>query len=190
MSAPSATPSPEAFEFLLLRRRLVDDEGRPVTDDPNDLEQSALAEALTDANTPPSLVPVGHGHMTIIAHGDDVRAFVRDKLAHEPEDDANYCEAAEITMEPGAERGPAIGDLLAVLLHGNVALLFEVMFSWIDCEESAAHVWPEHADLEWKPCFTLAPGHAILRRGPELPLVSTGGDDEEPEILGGSDAEH
>jgi hypothetical protein len=186
---PTPTQPEESFEFTLLRRQLGDDDGNHVTDDPNDPEQGALAEVLLDANTAPELLPVGHGRMTVVSHGDAVREFVRAKLAQEPEENTQYVEAL-VVMDPDAERPPAMTDLVAVPLPGSVAVLYEVVISWSDCQESAAHVWPEHADLDWKPCFTLARGHAILRRGPDLPLVSTGADDDEPEILGGSDAEH
>lgn len=181
------TPVEESFAFSLFRRRLADAEGRPVTgDDPSDLEQCAQAEALSDAGAPPELLPLGHGRLTVISHGGDVRDFVREKLAHEVELNTQYLEA-KIDMDADAEWRPAMGHLMAVSLPGGVAVVYEVVFSWVDCEASGRHM-SEHSSPDWVTSFTLPSGHAILRRGPELPLVSTGADDDEPEILGGSDA--
>lgn len=176
----------EAFDALLMRRQLVDLDGNAVDGDGPDPQQWALADALFDANVPPNLVPLGSGRMTVITL--DEREFVRQKLVHEPEPDSQYLRVM-LEMDEAAQRAPAMSDLVAVMLPGGVTVVHEVVVAWADLELQPKQSLDPDADvLVW---VSLPHGHAILRRGPDLPVVATGAQEQQPSDIGhgGSDVQ-
>lgn len=173
----------EAFDFLLMRRELVDLDGNAVDGDGPDPEQWALADALSDAGVPPDLVPLGRGRMTVLAL--DEREFVQRKLVHEPGQDSQYMRAM-LDMDDTAERAPGMRDLVAVLLPENVAVVFEVVITWADLELPPEQSPGPDAEV----LVSLPRGHAILRRGPDLPVVGTGPEQRSDIGHGGGDAGH
>lgn len=184
MTLPNHPRSDEAFDFLLMRRRLVDFDGNPVDGDGPDPEQWALADALSDAGVPPDLLSVGRGRMTVLSL--DERDFMREKLMREPDANAQLIRAL-LTVDETSGREPAMGDLLAVLLPGDVAVVYEVVIASADLETPAEHSLGAEAEA----LVSLARGHAILCRSPDHPIVRTGADEQDPESgHGGSDAKH
>lgn len=161
----------DAFEFTLMRTRLIDATGTPVDGDGHDPEQWALADALSQAGAPLDLLPVGRGRMTVLSL--DEREFVREKLVREPEPYAQFLRVL-LVMHETAEREPAMGDLLAVLLPAGVAMVYEVVIASADLD-----FFPESSPGPQDQAFvSLVRGQAILRRGPDLPAVHLVADPE------------
>jgi hypothetical protein len=177
----------ETFEFTLMRRQLVDAAGSPVDGDGQDPEQWTLADALSDAGAPLDVLPVGRGRMTVLSL--DEREFVREKLMHHPEPHTQFLRAM-LEMDESAEREPGMEDLLAVLLPGDVTVLYEVVITWADLELAPESTVGGGAEA----LVSLPRGHAILRRGQDLPVVCAGCDSDyelHPDIgHGGSNAQH
>lgn len=154
----------DAFEFTLMRARLVHATGTPVDGDGHDPDQWSLADALSKAGAPLDLLPVGRGRMAVLSL--DEREFVREKLIREPEPHAQFLRAL-LAMNESANREPAMGDLLAVLLPGDVAVVYEVVIASADLDFSPENsLGPQDQSL-----VSLVHGQAILRRGPDLPVV-------------------
>lgn len=172
-----------SFDFTLVRRRIVDESGHPV--DSDDPAQWANEDELLESNAPPDIVGLGRGRMTVLST--DEAEFVRLKLMSEPKAGEQYIRA-DLRMDVGAAREPAMSDLVAVLVPGNLAVVYEVMLASADLE-----VPPEVAnDPDAVVLVSLPRGHAILRRGPDLPIVRAGPDDEQDAEIteGGSHAQH
>lgn len=179
----SMQPKGEAFQFSLMRRQLVDAAGNPVDGDGPDPEQWALADALSDANAAADLLPLGRGRMTVLSL--DEREFVRQTLMHEPEPGSQFIRTL-MEMDEGAERTPAMDDLVAVLLPEGMAVVYEVVIASADLELPAEEANNPDA-VVWA---SLPLGHAILRRGPDLPIVRIGPSEELDQGHGGNDAQH
>jgi hypothetical protein len=179
------TQENESFEFTLIRRQLVDADGKAVNEDSDDPSEWDRADAV-DANAPPDILYIGRGRMTVISS--DERAFVTEHLALDPEPQARYIRAA-LEME-ATEREPSMGDLVAVVLPADTAVLFEVVICWADLELTAEELLVADATT----LVSLPLGHAILRRHPDLPVVRTAfdgpGDGAADVTMRGTYAEH
>ncbi|MDB5957518.1 hypothetical protein [Ramlibacter sp.] len=156
-----------AFEFTLLRARIVDENGTPLNDEnPDDwLKVDALADAAQDIES------LGRGRLVIT--GTDESDFVREKLCVEVEASGQYLRAV-VEMRDDAPL-PAIGELLAVLLADGSALVYEVLISAADLGDAHAAHPPEPDSIA---VFTLEPGEAILHLRTDLGLINAASDEE------------
>lgn len=123
----TAIPS-EAATAILLRRAVLDAEGRPVNDNVPDPDVWEMVDAAT-----PTLVRLGRGNV-LITNGDDSE-FVKTALLSNHYDNDNVVRAV-FTPDSGCP-APAMCDILAVLVSedSSLALCFEVLVGHDDVPE-------------------------------------------------------